>query len=209
VADPPDNDAPPPEPPWWRGHTGAIITALAVVAAAAVAGYWPASASKEAAREETERLTDQRSEDARGAARILINELLIAGNEAKDLAYDALMRPLGPNFRITIPQADLRLVASKLDTPQWTKVNHALSDAANLERYLRLRSSRRHPLSGRPLSRHSVQILYDDLTSFGDAAGALVDLAKLTELAVPTFDPDEVFDRITRFAREEGLTVPL
>jgi len=213
VRPPADRSAKPPaedEPSgrWWRSYFGAILTGLAAVAAAAVAGYWPASASKDATRAETQRLAAERSDDARGAARILINELLIAGHEAKDLAYDAYMRPLGSNFAIRIPQEDLRLVASELETAEWTEVNHALSDAANLERYLRLRSSPRHPLADRPLSRHSVKILHDDVTSFGEAAGALADLARLTELAVPTFDPDAVFERIKKFAREAGLTVP-
>ena len=197
-----------PLPPWWRTHTPAILTGLAAIAAAAVAGYWPAQASKDAAEEETQRLTEVRSDDARGAARILINELLIASHEAKDLAYDAYMRPLGPNFRISIPQGDLRLVASRLDTSEWTEVNHALSDAANLVRYLKMRSHPAHPLSGRVLSRHSIQILYDDVSSMGDAAGALADLAELTDLAVPTFDPEFVFQRVKQFAREEGLKIP-
>jgi hypothetical protein len=183
------------------------VTGVAAVAAAAVAGYWPASASKEAAREEPgagswpPRGREGRSSDPN--QRVPDRE-----SRGQRLHVRRLHAMLGPNFRISITQADLRLVASLVDTREWTEVNHALSDAANLERDLRLRSNRRHPLASRPPSRHSIQVLCDVVSSFGDAAAAVADLAALDALSVPTFDADEVLERVRRFARAEGPSVP-
>src|SRR4051794_34974516 len=88
--------------PWWQSHIGAVLTGLAAVGAAWVAASATGAANRDAVQEETRRLATQRNDDARGAARILINELLIAGHEISDLAADAYMRPLGRNFRISI-----------------------------------------------------------------------------------------------------------
>lgn len=194
--------------PTLGGHLGSAITGLAAVLAALVVGYFTASASRDAAEEETARVTDQRAAEAKGAARILISELLVTGYEMIDWAADAYMKPFGPAYPIAVPKDDLKLVASRLLTDDWRKVNVALSNVEELRRYVLHRSAPERPLAARPLSRQSIELVARDAGSLADASFALTDLAEMDDIEFPTLDPDAMFQRVREFARDEGLSIP-
>ena len=192
----------------WRRQIPAIITGIAAVLAAGVAGYWPADASKEAVREETKRIADRRDEDAKGAARVLVSELLVTGYEMTDWVADAYMKPFGSAYPIDMPKDDLKLVAAKLVADDWRKVNVALTNVEELQRYVEARSAPAHPLSKQPLSRRSIELVARDVSHLADASFALTDLAEMNDLAFPEVDVEAMVDRVESFARDAGLDVP-
>lgn len=192
----------------WQKHAGAAITGLAAVLAAAVAGYWAGHATEASVRQQTAFEQSRLDEQARGAARVLLNELLISQNEMGDLVMGCAMKSLGREFTVEIPHDDLRLIASRLDPSQWSRVNAALTNLVELGRYIRERASPGHPLAGRPLSRHSVYVIGRDNESVRLAHDALGQLAGLPEVASIRIDPVAGFDRVRRAAMRRGLAIP-
>jgi hypothetical protein len=189
-------------------HLGALITGFAAVLAAGAAAYFAAQATVESTKAQISQETELLDTQAKGAARVLLNEILTTQNEMADFAWNAFMSPLGREYPIEIPKDDLRLVASRLSTLEWTRVNVALMNAEELGRYVRERSRPEHPLAGQPLSHHSVNLIAQDLNSLALAAQGLRALAATRSVPYLTMDADVVFRRVRRIANSYGIGIP-
>jgi hypothetical protein len=159
----------------WRG---ARFTALAtlVVGVLALVGiginaYITLSEGKR--REDTQ---------ARGAARVLISELFVAGHDIRDLGNERLLRRFADEYPVDVPPGDLRLIASRLSARQWNRVSVALSDLANLRRLVQRRLQREGP---GPLPWEFVRYASEDLAANCLAQRALLDVAEFEDLPCP------------------------
>jgi AcrR family transcriptional regulator len=152
----------------WRG---ARITALAtlIVGVLALVGiginaYITLSEGKR--REDTQ---------ARGAARVLISELFVAGHDIRDIVRERLLRRFADEHPVDVPPGDLRLIASRLSGRQWNRVSIALSDIANFRRLVERRLEREGP---GPMPWEFVRYASEDLAANCLAQRALLDLAE-------------------------------
>jgi hypothetical protein len=182
-----------------KGHVAAVIAAFAAVVAAGVGGYLAYSGARDAVREENRDAARRLDAEARGAARILSAEFFIAAKEMSDFAADGYFHPFGSEYDIAVSQGDLRLIASRVSTDEWTKIYLALSSVQGLERYVRLRSRPQHPLSRQPLSRHTLTMVKVDMDFLGEAIAALSGLADLNDVRYPTLDVDAADRRLAPF----------
>lgn len=130
----------------------------------------------------------QRREDtqARGAARVLIGELIVATGDLQDLGVEGRLRRFGPDYPVEIPDEDLRLIASRLSTAQWNDVSTTLSDLANFDRLVRARLQRVGP--GR-LPSQLREYVVADLRDACEAQAALQGVADVEGVACPTLEP--------------------
>jgi hypothetical protein len=117
-------------------HGAALITGVtAIIAAGLVAGFTTQS-TKDVIREESRRVAEVRNEDARGAARVLIGEFVVVGEELADWVTNGFLERFGPNFPVEIRQQDLALIAARVTPRQWNQISRGLSSIQQLERYV-------------------------------------------------------------------------
>ena len=162
----------------WRS---ALINGLAVVlggAVAAVAGVVGplATADRQAGREE-KREESRTQVQARGAARVLLSEMLVAAGQMAILEHDRIYRRFEPSYRVNLPPSDLKLVASRLAVEQWGHVMAALHNTDGLETFVNTRlerGRRRLTPADRCLVRadiRSIRIAARSLAPLADAPG--------------------------------------
>lgn len=191
----------------WENHLGAVITGIAAVGAAAVTAVFSAWAIRDAASEGTDRASARQEADARGAARVLLSEFLIAGNEISDWAGNGTWEPFGPEYPIDIDRSDLRLIASHISPKAWIWVQAGLSDVTELRRYVAQRASRKSRFRGYLLSRYALHIAARDLDSIGRASRSLRDLAGLKETPYRTLHVPASLANLRRISRQTGVPI--
>lgn len=191
----------------WEKHMGAVITAVAAIGAAGVTAFFTASATRDVAREQGHEAVARQLTDARGAARVLLSEFLVAGNEISDWVVNGTWHRFGREYPITIQGDDLRLIASRVAPRQWIWVQAALADVTELGRYVAQRSTRQSRFRGFLLSRHAIRIAARDLRSIGRASRALRRLAGLANAPYLRIDVPTAIANLRRISRATGVPI--
>jgi hypothetical protein len=194
----------------WGQHGAALITGGTAIIAAVLVASVTTQSTHDVIQEETKRVAAVRDEDARGAARVLIGEFLVAGEELADWVSNGTFERFGPDFPIDISQDDVALIAARVTPRQWNAISRGLSTTQQLRRYVLDRTrTPRQGFTARYLSRHIVQIVADDLDAIRRASLALSEVAGVGE-EVPGFtidDPEVVFREIQRKSRRYGIPI--
>lgn len=166
----------------------AFATVLAAIGGSYVGGSIASSATRDVVNQQIEHDERRLEDEARGAARVLVAEIYTAAKEMKDLGLDGYFRPFNDDYRVDVAQADLRLIAYRLTSDQWTYVTVALDTVIGLGRYVAFRSRPSHPLSGEPLPPHTLALISSDMRVLGRAVSALRPLADLEDEGFPTLE---------------------
>src|SRR4051812_32178778 len=111
----------------WEKHLGALITGITAVAAAAIVALVTASSSSDVVRQEGRRATVRADEAARGAARVLMGEFLVVGEELEDWIGNGFLIPFGPDFPVRIDSGELQAIAARVTPRQWNYISRALA----------------------------------------------------------------------------------
>ena len=193
---------------WEKPHGAAIITGVTAIIAATLAAWFTSGSTRDVVREETRRVAEIRNEDARGAARVLIGEFVVVGEELGDWVTNGFLAPFGPDFPVVIGQEDLGLIAARVTPREWNAISRGLSDVQQLRRYVRDRSGAGNRFRGRLISRNIVYMVARDLHSVRRASLALSKVAEVGE-EVPgtTMKPAIVFREIQRKSRRYGIPI--
>jgi hypothetical protein len=192
----------------WEKHGTAIITGATAIIAAACASWFTSSSTRDVVREESRRVAEIRDETAQGAARILIGEFLVVGEELGDWVWTGAMVPFGPDFPIAMRQEDLALIAARVNPRQWNAISRGLSTVQQLRRYVHDRTRERNRFTGKLISRRIVHTVADDLEAVRRAALALSAVARVgAEVPGVTIEPDVVFRQIQRKSRTYGIPI--
>jgi hypothetical protein len=193
---------------WWKNHSGALITGGMAVIAAAMAAFFTASATKDVVREEGRQLAVRDDEAARGAARILLAEFLVVGEELADWTTTAQLKPFGPDFPVDVSPRSLELIATRVTPRQWNAISRALADLTQLRRYVRDRTAQPSRFKGRLISRNIVFMVARDLDSVRRGSLALAGVAGVgDEVPGTTMEPEVVFSEIQRKSRVWGIPI--
>lgn len=116
----------------WEKHGAAIITGATAIIAATLAAWFTSGSTRDVVREESRRVAEVRDENAQGAARVLIGEFLVVGQELGDWVSTGALVPFGPDFPVAIRQEDLRLIAARVTPREWNAISRGLSAVQEL-----------------------------------------------------------------------------
>ena len=98
----------------WEKHAGSIITGATAIIAAGLVAWVTSESTRDVVREESQRVAQVRHEDAQGAARVLIGEFVVVGEELADWTTTGFLVPFGRDFPVVIRQEDLALIAARV-----------------------------------------------------------------------------------------------
>lgn len=119
-----------------RDRSGSIAV-IGAVAAALIATIGAVGGPLWLQNRDNHRQDHREAVQAKGAARILFEELLASAEAMQVLNSDRILRPFDPSYRVSIPPEDLRLVASTLKGEQWGAVQTSLTNISGLNTYVR------------------------------------------------------------------------
>ncbi len=192
----------------WAKHGAAIITGATAIIAATLAAWFTSASTRDVVREESHRLAQVRDENARGAARVLIGEFLVVGEELGDWVSTAALVPFGPDFPVVVREEDLNLIAARVSPSRWNAISRGLSTVQGLRRYVLDRTRSPSRFSGKLISRRIVYTVASDLDAIRRASLSLSEVADVGEV-VPgiTIQPDIVFREIQRKSRKRGIPI--
>lgn len=190
-------------------HGAALITGVTAILAAGVVGWFTTQSTEDVIREESRRVAEVRDEDARGAARVLIGEFVVVGEELADWVTNGFLTRFGPDFPVEIRQEDLSLIAAHVTPRQWNQISRGLSSVQQLQRYVLDRTRFRTRFTGKLISRRIVQIVADDLDAVRAASLALADVADVEDEVPGTTisDVDAIFGEIQRKSRRYDIPI--
>jgi hypothetical protein len=192
----------------WEKHGGAIITGATAIIAAALAAWFTSVSTRDVVREESKRVAELRDEKAEGAARVLIGEFLVVGEELSDWVTTGTLAPFGPDFPVVIRQDDLALIAARVSPQGWNAISRGLAAVQQLRRYVLDRTRKPTRFTGKLISRHIVYMVARDLDAVRRASLALARVASVGPV-VPgvTMHPAIVFREIQRKSRRWGIPI--
>jgi hypothetical protein len=192
----------------WEKHGGAIITGATAIVAAALAAWFTSVSTRDVVREESQRVAELRDEKAEGAARVLIGEFLVVGEELSDWVTTGALAPFGPDFPVVIRQDDLALIAARVTPQGWNAISRGLAAVQQLRRYVLDRTRKRTRFTGKLISRHIVHMVARDLDAVRRGSLALAQVASVGPV-VPgvTMHPAIVFREIQRKSRRWGIPI--
>ena len=192
----------------WQKHGGAIITGATAIIAAALVAWFTSASTRDVVREESQRVAEVRDEDAQGAARVLIGEFVVVGQEHGDWVCQAAFVPFGPDFPVVISQYDLSLIAARVTPQEWNAISRGLAAIQQLRRYVLDRTRKPSRFSGLLISGNVVYMVARDLDAVRRASFALAKVARVGKV-VPgvTLEPAIVFREIKRKSREWGIPI--
>ena len=190
-------------------HAAAVITGVTAIIAAGLVAWFTTQSTTDVIREESRRVAEVRNEDARGAARVLIGEFVVVGEELADWVTNGFLERFGPDFPVEIRQQDLALIAARVTPRQWNEISRGLSSIQQLQRYVLDRTRGRTRFTGKLISRRIVQIVADDLDAVRAASLALSRVAGVRDEVPGTTisDVDAVFGGIQRKSRRYGIPI--
>lgn len=192
----------------WEKHGAAIITGATAIIAATLAAWFTSASTRDVVREESHRVAQVRDENARGAARVLIGEFLVVGEELGDWVSAGVLVRFGPDFPVAIRQEDLSLIAARVTPRRWNAISRGLAAVQALRRYVLDRTRKPNRFTGKLISRHIVDIVAHDLAAIRRASLALSEVAGAgDEVPGITIKPDVVFREIQRKSRKWGIPI--
>lgn len=192
----------------WEKHAGAIITGATAIIAATLAAWFASASTRDVVREESHRVAEVRNENARGAARVLIGEFVVVGEELSDWVTTAALVPFGPDFPVVIRQEDLGLIAARVSPRQWNAISRGLSAVQALRRYVLDRTRGPNRFTVKLISRRIVYMVARDLDALRRASLSLSEVAGVgREVPGTTIQPGIVFREIQRKSRKWGIPI--
>ncbi len=192
----------------WEKHAGAIITGATAIIAATLAAWFASASTRDVVREESHRVAEVRNENAKGAARVLIGEFVVVGEELSDWVTTAALVPFGPDFPVVIRQEDLGLIAARVSPRQWNTISRGLSAVQALRRYVLDRTRGPNRFTAKLISRRIVYMVANDLDAVRRASLALSEVAGVgREVPGTTMQPAIVFREIQRKSRKWGIPI--
>jgi hypothetical protein len=192
----------------WEKHGGAIITGATAIIAAALVAWFTSASTRDVVREESHRVAEVRDEQAQGAARVLIGEFLVVGEELADWVSAGSLVPFGPDFPVAVRQEDLGLIAARVTPRQWNAISRGLAAVQQLRRYVRDRTQEPNRFTGKLISRNIVYMVARDLDAIRRASLALSSVAGVgDEVPGITMKPAVVFREIQRKSRRFGIPI--
>jgi hypothetical protein len=146
----------------------AVIAAGAAIIGGVVVAVGNYFVTVKAEQAETERAERRLEEEARGAARLLITELLTAHTYTNTaLEQGSFFGPVPEEYKIDVPAADLRLVQGRLSPAEYNQVAVALESVNGFALLSRLVPS------GEPFGPNERRSLEGVVTEIRAATGAL------------------------------------
>jgi hypothetical protein len=192
----------------WDKHGAAIITGATAIIAATLAAWFTSASTRDVVREESRRVAEVRDERAQGAARVLIGEFLVVGEELGDWVSNGALVPFGPDFPVAVRQEDLGLIAARVTPRQWNAISRGLSAVQQLRRYVRDRTREPNRFTGKLISRNIVDMVADDLDAVRRASLSLSKIAGVgDEVPGTTIEPGAVFQEIQRKSRKFRIPI--
>lgn len=189
-------------------HGAAIITGATAIIAATLAAWFTSASTRDVMREESRRVAEVRDQDAQGAARVLIGEFLVAGEELGDWVSTGALVPFGPDFPVAIGQEELGLIAARVTPRQWNAISRGLSGVQQLRRYVRDRAQEPNRFTGKLISRNIVYMVAADLDAVRRASLSLSEVAGVGhEVPGVTIQPAAVFREIQRKSRRFEIPI--
>jgi hypothetical protein len=148
---------------------GVAIGAITAVVASAISATAVIYVAKTTLSAELRRDREREATQAAGAARLLSAELVNAAIYMNVMVNDRRFRRFDRNYRVELPQDDLRLLFTYLTPNEWGVVMLSMSAAQQLESYVRSRMSD----GARRLTPRDVRIVRNDYSQLLNAAETL------------------------------------